>query len=452
MALSCIVAIWAAAAGCASEAPRTTFEPAPGPGAVTEPPPLATNAPACSGRRCDVPTCAPGETTAIEGTVFDPAGKVPLYDVLVYVPNGELAPLQQGASCDRCGTISGDPIATAITDARGHFRLEGVPAGAKVPLVIQVGKWRRTIEVANVAKCATTKLADGLAQMPRNREQGDIPQIALVTGGFDELGCLMTRIGLDKTEYTDPSGKGAVHVFRGVGGGPLPTGTTPLAADLWKDEASLSRYDMVLLSCEGWEYDEDDGSNGNKTAATKEAMHAYAAKGGRVFATHYHYTWFKQSPEEDFRKVATWNEPSSAYGTKSYAIDTSFPKGLAFAEWMKANGGTSPQGTVDVTNPASNVAAVDAKLAQRWLYTDGASPSVGYFSFNTPVGAPEAEQCGRAVFSDVHVSGEHGGSPVPSSCTNTKLTPQELALEFMLFDLAACVQPDAAIPKAPAPK
>lgn len=439
---------FASGLGCATEAPRASFDAPP---AATEapPPPPLTKDPgkaACSGRRCDVPTCEGGATTAIEGVVFDPAGTVPLYDVLVYVPNGDLAPLTKGATCERCGTVSGDPIATTITDAHGHFRLEGVPAGSKVPLVIQVGKWRRTIEIPTVEKCTTTKLQDGLVQMPRNRTQGDIPQIAVVTGGFDELGCLLTRIGLDKTEYTDPTAAGAVHVYKGVGGGPLPSGTTPLAQDLWKDEESLSRYDMVLLSCEGWEYDEDDASNGNKTKAQKEAMHAYAAKGGRIFATHYHYAWFKKSPEQDFRSVATWNAPASAYGTKTYSIDTSFPKGKAFAEWMDVNGATSAPGAVSVTNPAANVAAVDPAVAQRWLYTND---SVGYFSFNTPVGAPEDQQCGRAVFSDVHVSGEQGGSPVPSSCKYGKLTPQELALEFMLFDLAACVQPDDRTPTPP---
>jgi len=85
-------------------------------------------------------------------TVYDPAGKVPLYNVVVYVPNAALDPVPEGASCDRCGaTLSGKPIASAITDESGHFSLENVPIGADVPLVIQVGKWRRELTVPMVA-------------------------------------------------------------------------------------------------------------------------------------------------------------------------------------------------------------------------------------------------------------------------------------------------------------
>ena len=38
----------------------------------------------------------------MSGTVYDPAGRVPFYTVVVFVPNDKLEPLKNGASCETC--------------------------------------------------------------------------------------------------------------------------------------------------------------------------------------------------------------------------------------------------------------------------------------------------------------------------------------------------------------
>jgi len=90
----------------------------------------------CTNLQCQIDKpgdCSAGTATTISGSVFDPAGKNPLYNVLVYVPNTALGPIPTGASCDRCDSpISGTPVAAGTynftltaTDANGHRASQG---------------------------------------------------------------------------------------------------------------------------------------------------------------------------------------------------------------------------------------------------------------------------------------------------------------------------------------
>ena len=77
---------------------------------------------------------------------------------------------------------------------------------------------------------------------------------------------------------------------------------------------------------------------------------------------------------------------------------------------------------------------------QQWLYWPSAPL---HFTWNTPVGAPSTQQCGRVVFSDWHAQNGvlSSGQQFPTYCPAVPMTPQEAILEFMIFDLSACVQP-----------
>ncbi len=426
----------------------------------------------CQGLECAQVTCENGGKTTVSGTVFDPAGKVPVYNVTVYVPNADLAPLSEGAACNRCdAAVSGKPIAITATDVSGKFTLENVPVADNVPLVMQIGKWRRKVTIPAVGKCTNTPLDAGITRLPKNRNEGDIPRIAVSTGAADPLQCLLRKIGLDDSEFGTAGSDSRIHLFQGGG---FTSGQTPKTAsgsfaggeafkpatDLYASADALKKYDVVLLACEGT----DEGPN-VKPDPAKVALYDYAKAGGRVFASHYHAQWFSAFPKATdpaVSAVATWatpeNVPPGAPDPANTAVNAqitgTFPKANAMKEWLTAQNALVG-GDLPLYDARHNVDAVGG-AALEWisLANPKSQPTAGqkavqYMTFNTPIGAADDQVCGRVVFSNLHVgAGSQGGAsddptaPFPTSCATADLSAQQKALEFMLFDLSSCVQRD----------
>src|SRR5262249_20392126 len=120
---------------------------------------------------------------SLSGTVYTPGKTDPLYNAIVYVAKGNVDPVPSGASCDKCGALSASKAVTAtLTGPDGKFRLTGVPTGDNIPLVIQMGKWRRVVSV-NVTGCNDAPVPDDLTRLPKNQSEGNIPLTAVSTGG-----------------------------------------------------------------------------------------------------------------------------------------------------------------------------------------------------------------------------------------------------------------------------
>jgi hypothetical protein len=406
----------------------------------------------CTDVRCRQVDCVSRglPDTTLSGVVFDPAGKLPLYNVFTYVPNAKPDPIEPGhPTCAACqAPASGSPIVWATSDAAGHFRISGVPAGDDLPLVLQLGKWRRQIVVPHVEACQDTVLDDPQqVRLPSSAREGDMPRIALATG-CDAVECFLLKLGIDPSEFTDPTGSGHVHVY----GGHYPGMTMPGIGDayaLWSSANKLADYDVVVASCECAVYGRD--TEGPAYAVMRD----YLDSGGRLYTTHFHFNWFAPpTGPQDFQTVADWLDDYAPQGFENFYVDTSFPKGRALADWLQATHVSSDYGHIPLADTRDSVAAVTG--ATRWIYgadAPGSTPyDTKYLSFNTPLASAPADRCGRATFSDVHVAGlslAPGVFPAECASMDEDHGVNEDALEFLFFDLVSCIQDDSQNPQGP---
>jgi len=413
--------------------------------------------------------CSAGQKTTVSGTVYDPAGKWPLYNAVIYVPSadGALPPLPVGVACEKCS----DPLSAkviALSGPDGKFQLEDVPAG-RVDLVVQLGKWRRK-QTISVVPCQDNPLSDvNLTRLPRTQLEGDIPKIALSTGHSDALECLLRKIGIADSEFTTDSGGGRVSMFVGCEGDQADkhTGASKFADRLGGaafpstsqlfDSGTLEQYDVVIFSCEGHKCD------ALQTPDNIAQLVGFADRGGRVFLDHNHYNWLNHADAPIERAAEFSSSPNDIQSPLPTKINTvQFPKGEAFADWLRNVQASTTWGALDIYAAKTSVQSLSPNRSQSWIYRDDEPKGHFYFTINTPVAIkddePAPEACGRVVFTDLHVSKSGGGNamdfsdqdtPFPDGCTSSVLTPQEKALEFMLFDLSSCVQQETSMPKIP---
>lgn len=401
-------------------------------------------------------SCPGTGTTTVSGKVYAPGKGTgvgdPLLGALVFVPNAPVDPFTPGVSCDKCdANVSGSPLVSATTGVDGSFTLTNVPVGQDIPLVIQLGRWRRQVTIANVVACQDNPVDAQLTRLPRNKSEGDIPKMAIATGRVDSLECVLRKIGIDDAEFTQPSGAGRIHMYLGGGSAGASRGAgTPNESQLWGSQATLDQYDMLLFPCQGSEYYTSRAALANWPGMWNRLLD-YTAAGGRIFATHYSYVWLhgKKSGSSwnpgpgPWEQVATWNADQSSPGDQDGLIDMSFPKGQAFAQWLVNVGASSVLGKMPVKVVRHDADAANNPPAQQWMSTSNPAGIPLHFTFNTPVSAKPDDQCGRVVFSDFHVANSsNGGKTFPNECDNNPMTPQEKLVEFMLFDLASCVTPD----------
>ncbi|MEO8905902.1 MAG: hypothetical protein ABI488_25450 [Polyangiaceae bacterium] len=395
----------------------------------------------CTGACSEVVDCsgAAKKTTSLTGKVYDPAGNNPLYHVFVYVANKpqdpDLITFPKGVTCDVCGAsaagsplLSADGTAGTYTDETGTFTLTNVPVGKDITLVIQLGRWRRVFKVDVNTPCDSNPITDKRFTMPKTQAEGNIPLMAMVTGEADSLECVLRKIGIADSEFTDPAGGGRIQFYLGndttkMGGnaGQSIDAATPNQDALFEPDGNgtpvINGYDMTILSCQGAAY--------TQSVADQAKLRNYAAAGGRVFTSHYSYSWLtnndadatKKGVADNWSEVAKWKADEADRAETAVGIidQTSNPKGKAFQGWLEAVGASPGKagtpGTTDVIvirHDTDSVSAVSGQT-QQWLYRDGTNPrtcNLGGASCTSDASCSPLKYCSTKTSATCAVNGD----------------------------------------------
>ncbi len=376
-----------------------------------------------------VDSCDAGRTT-LRGHVLDPAGRNPVFHAVVYVPSCvPLSPIVHGPSCDPCNVApTGGALSIATTDASGSFELVDVPSGPSVPLVVQLGKWRRVTTIANVTACQPNDVADDAVRLPRDSSEGDLPTVAYVVG-VDHLECILRKIGIAASELG-----GSVRVLTGATSDAGLSGVKSAGtfAHALETDGGLDSYDAIVESCEGtfvgW------------TPAQQQALRGWAARGGRLLIDDFSLNWVDPGGTSPW-SVALQSGPHDVTGLASVDVDT--PKGQAMFDWLAA-----AQALTDGGIP------VQFGSLFAWSVTNRAREDLNkggdslLFHFAPPLGG-EIDGGSKAACGRVEYFFGHFGYDTSWPACSDPYTAYDALAENRLLEILSCTQDDALAPVTP---
>ena len=387
-----------------------------------------------SGPGGDLASCDNGAT--LSGKVFAPNGLDPVPGATVYIPADPVAPFAATVTCDLCDKVP--PAITKTTSATdGSFSLAGVPDG-DVVVVIQLGRFRRVLHF-QVMPCEQRAVPARFTRLPTKNgelDPGDhIPRIAVATGDYDQIECVLKRMGIAQLDLYDDRG--------GVNNPPALGSFDSLLSDPKK----MLGYDVLFVNCTNNEF---ESSLGRK--AVLDNLTAYAAAGGRLYLTDWAYDLVEQVPAfapymcfEPQRggnlmcgpapQTAMNADSNSPYSNKALIKDARLADWLAlFPNVIDGQKRVSVDFSFVVVDEVAN----DPKAYPTTVWVEGDTAQFGVKPMTVTF---EYNQCGRLHYSTYNTE-PNGVVPengrYPNNC-KPAFSPQERILEYLVFEIASCI-------------
>ena len=395
--------------------------------------------------------CPSGQRTTLTGVVTAPNGIDPIPGAMVYVPR-RLEPPPAQVSCERCGDLEDDAIVWTRTAADGSFALGPLPPGETVQVVAQIGWFRRVADVAIANPCQENRVPDESVRLP-GRADGvnTIPRIAVATGDYDAIECVLLDFGLEAGQF---------DLYGGLAFAPASPGFDALL----RDPARMRGYQLIVINCTNNTF---EGLLSDP--AIRQNLRDYAAAGGRLYVTDWSYDFLEQIPEWspviDYEPGPSGASPepmnAAAVGADGeIAVGNVLDADLA--EWLRAVERRS--GTEIISD--ANTVRIEHFLAG-WVHQHSVpsdphakvwiDADIGGASHRALTTTYDVGQCGRWLYSSYHTVAGGAIGLFPTYCAAGQLFPQERILEYLILHVAGCLDDpppppaDAGPPDSPPP-
>jgi hypothetical protein len=238
----------------------------------------------------------------IQGTVWSPGAdkaetrehnRFPIPGAVVIAYNNPPPEIPQERYCNECVEIpEGTPHAFA-DPVTGAFELFLVP-NRTYYLTVQKGEFRRVTQFTAPDlpnETYTFEWTDGQPRPPEttlpNRTDlaaGDnIPKIAMIRGGYEDMEPLFTVLGFD---YDHAGDDFDIYCYSDIFN-PCPG---PPASDLLSDPAVLDQYNLIIVTC---------GVDWPGSGQAEENLRQWVENGGKLYVDDFNYDFVEQ-PWPDF--------------------------------------------------------------------------------------------------------------------------------------------------------
>lgn len=374
----------------------------------------------------------PNPDGMLTGTVYSPSLDIPISGALVYLTSEPVDPVPDGVYCAECVEIPCDSYHT-LTQPDGSFVLPSI-SGPGQQLVVAKGQFLHVVDM-DVGPGSTVVPVTS-SNLPGQWNPGAgmwIPRIAVFDAYPDYIYDVLAKFGLGQVSSSG-------ELVPGTENFTLLTASSAGGATL-DDLAVMSQYHIIFVPCAAHQ---SIGSS-PLSELRKVNIRDYVAAGGKWYVTdHANEYLYEPFPNyQTLHKQTAFPDLQPAYDVVGNVVDADLLAWLSALPPSLADigQGFSTLNALPAITLVKNYSGIDAIYDIFVQNEEGEDVNVGHHtwiegpctscddsSVIRPMGISAEYGCGRMMYSTYE----------SSSTAHTGLSPQELALLYIILEIGVC--------------